>query len=182
MPKTDVIDVIQAQHQQVARLLTEVAVGTGDALDASFCELRRLIAVHETAEEEIVYPTIRLGDAEGEGNRVADARTAEEKEGIKTLAELEGMEPGSAEFTALFSTFRIAVVSHAEAEESTVFPLLRDSQTPAALRRMARTFELAEKVAPTHPHPHTGTSATSNLITGPALAIMDHVRDAIRKT
>lgn len=180
MPGTDVIDVIKAQHQQVARLLTEVAVGTGDALDASFCDLRRLIAVHETAEEEIVYPTLRLTDAEGK--RVADARAAEEKEGIKILAQLEGMETGSAEFTTLFATFRSAVVAHADAEESTVLPLLRDTQTPAALRRMARMFELAEKLAPTHPHPHTGTSAASNLITGPALAIMDHVRDALQKT
>jgi hemerythrin superfamily protein len=178
MPENDVIDVIRAQHQQVAHLLTEVAVGTGEALDASFCELRRLIAVHETAEQEIVYPTIRLAGAEGK--RVADARTAEEREGIRTLARLEGMKLGSAGFTALFSEFRKAVVSHAEAEESSVLPLLRSGQTPEALRRMARSFELAEKVAPTHAHPHSGTSAASNLITGPALAIMDHVRDALR--
>jgi hemerythrin superfamily protein len=180
MPETDVIEVIKAQHQKVGRLLTEVAVGTGDAVEASFCELRRMIAVHETAEEEIVYPTIRRGGAEGA--RVADARTAEEAEGTKVLAKLEGMKPGSAEFTALFSEFRAAVVSHSEAEESSVLPLLRSGETPEALRRMARMFELAEQAAPTHPHPHTGTSAASNMITGPALAIIDHVRDALRKT
>jgi len=180
MPETDVIDVIKAQHQQVARLLTEVAVATGDALEESFCELRRMIAVHETAEEEIVYPTIRLGGAEGK--RVADARTAEEAEGTKVLAQLEGMKPGSADFSALFSKFRTAVVSHAEAEESSVLPLLRSQETAEALRRMARTFELAEKAAPTHAHPHIGTSAAGNIITGPALAIVDHVRDALRKT
>jgi hemerythrin superfamily protein len=179
MPENDVIDVIKAQHQQVARLLTEVAVGTGNALDESFCELRRMIAVHETAEEEVVYPTIRLSGVEGQ--RVADARTAEEAEGTKVLARLEAMKPGSAEFAELFATFRTAVVSHAEAEESSVLPLLRTGQTPQALRNMARTFELAEKAAPTHAHPHTGTSAASNLVTGPALAIMDHIRDALHK-
>jgi hemerythrin superfamily protein len=180
MPETDVIDVITAQHQEVKRLLTQVVAGSGDALDQSFCELRRMIAVHETAEEEIVYPTIRLAGADGK--RVADARTAEEAEGTKVLARLEGMKPGSAEFTALFGEFRAAVLSHAQAEESSVLPLLRSGQTPEALQKMARTFELAEKAAPTHAHPHAGTGATSHLIAGPALAIMDHVRDALRQT
>ena len=176
--KTDVTKVITTQHQQVKKLLTAVAAGRGDALRTSFDELRRLIAVHETAEEEVVYPALRSSGADGQ--RVADARTAEEAEGTKLLATLEGLEPGSAEFTSVFEQFRAAVLKHAAAEEAEVLPLLRKAHKPDMLANMAKAFEVAEKAAPTHAHPRVGTSATANLIAGPALAIMDHVRDAIR--
>jgi hemerythrin superfamily protein len=177
--KSDVTELIKAQHEEVKKLLTQVASGSGEALEASFCELRRMIAVHETAEEEIVYPAIRSTGEDGK--RIAAARTAEEAEGAKVLAQLEGQTPGSAEFSGLFEDFRKAVLSHAEAEEAEVLPLLRSSQSSDTLARMATAFEIAEKAAPTHAHPHAGTSAAANMIVGPALAIMDHVRDAIRK-
>jgi hemerythrin superfamily protein len=177
---TDVIEVVKTQHQEVKRLLSRVAAGAGDSLEESFCELRRMIAVHETAEEEIVYPALRSTGEEGK--RVADARTAEEAEGTKVLAKLEGLTPGTAEFSKLFEEFRVAVLHHAESEEAEVFPILRSSQKPEMLQKMAEAFEVAEKAAPTHAHPHSGTSAVSNLIAGPALAIMDHVRDALHKS
>lgn len=175
----DVIGVVNEQHNQIKKLLTQVAADRGEALESSFCDLRRLIAVHETAEEEIIYPALRsTGD---EGKRLADARTAEEAEGTKLLAKLERSSPGSAEFSQMFEEFRTAVLKHATAEETQVLPLLRSTQKPDKLKKMAKAFEAAEKAAPTHAHPHAGTSATANLIAGPALSIMDHVRDAIRQ-
>ena len=176
---SDVVELLASQHQQVKILLSRVASSpTGDTADESFCELRRMIAVHETAEEEIVYPAVR---ATGEdGRRVAEARTAEEAEGTAVLAKLEKMTPGSAEFSRMFEDFRKAVLKHAEAEEAEVFPILR--KQPADKREnMAKAFAYAEKVAPTHAHPHTGTSATAKLVAGPALAIIDRVRDALQK-
>lgn len=171
------IELIEAQHERVKKLLTEVATGRGEAPEASFCELRRMLAVHETAEEEIVYPALRAtGDA---GRTLANARTAEEAEATKTLAKLEEMTTEGADFARTFEEFRAAVLQHATAEEQEVLPELRRTQKPEALAKMATAFELAEKAAPTHAHPNAGTSATSHLIAGPALAIMDHVRDAL---
>jgi len=89
------------------------------------------------------------------------------------------MTPGTVEFAGLFEQFRGAVPRHAQAEEAEVLPILRRTQTPGALQKMAKAFELAEKVAPSHAHPHAGTGALSNMVAGPALAIMDRVRDAI---
>ena len=177
---TDVVDLIKAQHQQVKSLLTRVAAGSGTGREESFCDLRRMIVVHETAEEEVVYPALRASGAEGQ--RVAEARTAEEQEGTEVLSKLEKLDTGGTEFTTLFTKFRNAVLQHAEAEEATVLPLLRSTQTPENLHKMASAFELAEKAAPTHAHPHSGTSAVSNLVTGPAVAMMDRVRDALRKS
>jgi hemerythrin superfamily protein len=176
---SNVIEMIETQHEQVKKLLTEVTTARGDALEASFCELRRMLAVHETAEEEIVYPALRAsGDA---GRAMADARTGEEAEATKMLARLEEMTPRSPDFPQAFEELRTAVLRHATAEEDEVLPELRRTQKPQGLAKMAKAFELAEKAAPTHPHPHAGTSAASHLIAGPALAIMDHVRDALHK-
>ncbi len=175
--KTDVTALIESQHQAVKRLLTAVTNAKGAAQEDEFCELRRMIAVHETAEEEVVYPV--LGAASEKAKGVVADRKAEEAEGIKVLAQLEALTVGSAEFTTLFAKFRSAVLEHAQAEETHVLPLLRATQTPGTLQRMAEEFQLAEKAAPTHPHPHTGTSATAHVVTGPALAIMDRVRDAL---
>jgi len=171
--------VLETQHEKVKKLLTEVATSHGEAREANFCELRRMIAVHETAEEEIIYPALRSTGEEGK--QVAEARTSEEAEGTKVLARLENMGPASAEFSELFGQFQTAVLEHAEAEETQVIPILQRTQKPASLQKMAKAFEVAEKAAPTHPHPHAGTGAASNIIAGPAVAIMDHVRDALHK-
>jgi len=181
MPKStspDVVEVLKTQHEKVKNLLAEVATSEGEAREATFCELRRMIAVHETAEEEIIYPALRSTGQEGK--QVAEARTSEEAEGTEVLARLENMSPAGAEFSELFGQFRTAVLNHAEAEETQVIPILQRTQKPEALRKMAKAFAVAEKAAPTHPHPHAGTGA-ANIIAGPAVAIMDHVRDALHK-
>jgi hemerythrin superfamily protein len=149
-----VIDTLHSQHAQVKALLTKVGSG-GDGVADAFCELRRMVAVHETAEEQIVYPALRATGAEA--TRVVEARMTEEAEGVEVLTELEGLEVGSAEFAKLFETFHHAVLDHASAEEREVFPLLASTQTPERLREMARGFDTAEAAAPAHTHPHTGS-------------------------
>jgi hemerythrin superfamily protein len=176
---SDVVEVIEAQHRQVKALLERVAAASGPGLEESFCDLRRTIVVHETAEEEVVYPMLRASG--GEGQRVAAVRAAEEREGTEALTKLEKMQLGSAAFATVFDQFRTAVLNHAAAEEATVVPLLRSTQSRDTLHRMASAFELAERVAPAHAHPQTGTSATSHVVTGPAIAMIDRVRDALRK-
>ena len=177
---TDVVTLIRAQHEQVKGLLTRVATGSGSDLESAFCDLRRMIVVHETAEEEVVYPALRATGAEGQ--RITEERTKEEQHGTEVLSKLEDMDVGSGEFSNLYEQFRTAVLNHAEAEEATVLPLIERTQSKEQRRKMASAFELAEKAAPTHAHPHTGTSAVSNMVTGPAVAMMDRVRDALRKS
>ena len=174
----DVTQVVLQQHEQIKSLFSRLGAATGDSGEEDFCEVRRLLAVHETAEEEVIYPALRsIGD---QGNKVADARTAEEREGKQVLADLEKEQIGSQGFQQTFEKLRTAVLAHAEHEEQEVLPLLRSNYDDAKRQQMGKMFELAEQAAPTHPHPHGPTSATGNIIIGPAVAIMDRVRDAIR--
>ena len=111
----------------------------------------RLLAVHETAEEMVIYPWI-LFDRATKVNASLDARTDEEDQSKKELTELEKLDLDSAEFASRFKAFRAAVESHAENEEREVFPLLEKSTDETQRKRMAAALTVAEGIAPTHPH------------------------------
>ena len=113
-------------------------------------ELRALLAVHETAEEEIVHPVARRTLANGDA--VVRMRLHEENEAKKVLGELEKLDVGSSEFEAKLTQLRDAVLAHAESEEKEEFDKLGQELEPKELQRMRKAAELAEAVAPTRPH------------------------------
>ena len=173
----DAVRFLRDQHDTVRELFARVASSTGDQRRETFEPLVRLLAVHETAEEMVVYPTIRRTS---EGEAIAEARLQEEDEAKKQLAELEKLDVSSAEFDTLFATIRAAVESHAEAEEREVFPLLERITDDEQLQRLGSALRAAEGMAPTHPHKTAPESATGNMLMGPFVAIVDRVRDALR--
>jgi hemerythrin superfamily protein len=170
------VAVIAEQHVELRRLMDSVAAGTADQASQSFDQLVRLMAVHETAEEMVVYPAIRkMGE---QGRRIADARSVEEDVAKRVLAKLEGMDRTSSEFQLAFLEFRADVEGHAASEEAEVFPLLakvRDDEPT-----MRKVFMLVEQLAPTHAHRLAPESALGNLLVGPFVSIVDRTRDAIR--
>jgi hemerythrin superfamily protein len=176
--KIDAVDFLLDQHAQIRMLFEAVATTAGDQRREAFESLVRLLAVHETAEEIVVYPSIRLAGEEGQ--RTADARLAEEDEAKKLLVDLEKLDIDSANFEQLFLRIRAAVEAHASAEEDTVFPVLEQLNDPEQLQRMASALEVAQRMAPTHPHKTAPESATGNLLVGPFVGMVDRVRDALR--
>ncbi|WP_433618189.1 hemerythrin domain-containing protein [Dactylosporangium sp. CA-139114] len=177
----DVVDVLKNQHAEIKVLFNRLAGAQGDQRRALFFDLVRLLAVHESAEEQIVHPEARraLGDR---GDQVVDARLHEESEAKQVLSELYDLGVDHPEFDERLSAFAADVIEHATREEAEEFEQLRRTVEPEKLRRMASVFEAAEKLAPTRPHPATGESATANLLAGPPIAVFDKIRDALRRT
>jgi hemerythrin superfamily protein len=174
----DVIQFLLSQHQQIRAMLDGVLSSTGEARQRAFDDVRELLARHETAEEMIVRPLTRKAP---NGAQVADGRMAEENEAKQVLADLEKMDVDSPAFTATFTEFRQSVLAHADAEEIQEFPLLRQAGDEDALMKARRAVEMAEKMAPTHPHPSAKTSAM-NYVAGPFAAMLDRARDAFSKS
>ncbi|MQY27787.1 hemerythrin domain-containing protein [Nocardia aurantia] len=174
---TDVVDLLLRQHRQVEDLLEQIPAARGKAKQERFRELVRLLAIHESAEEQFVHPAARRTTA---GHAVVDRRLAEEKAAKHVLAELHDLGVDHADFDEKFGAFANSVRAHAENEENEEFPALRAANSPEELHRMAERVEMAEKLAPTRPHPNAGESATANLLTGPPLAVFDRIRDALR--
>jgi hemerythrin superfamily protein len=174
----NVVDMLRRQHEEIRQLFSRVEKANGAARGEAFEQLRCLLAVHETAEEEIVHPFARR--TIGNGERIIDARLKEEKEAKELLRELEKIGTDSAEFEPLFARLRKAVESHAEHEEDVEFPELVTKGTPEQLRGMAAAVKAAEAIAPTHPHPGIESPAKHATL-GPVVAVIDRTRDAIRR-
>jgi hypothetical protein len=107
---------------------------------------------------------------------------AEEDEATAKLAELEELTPDGDGFDVKLAAFAREVLAHAEAEEQELFPILEADCDAAQLERMGHAIERAEKLAPTHAHPHGPTSAVGNYLVGPFVAMVDKVRDALHDT
>jgi hemerythrin superfamily protein len=172
----DVVDFLVGQHNQIKSLFAETLDHSGKEREKAFIELRRLLAVHETAEEEIVHP--RAKRKIPDGDKVVSARLQEEQEAKTVLSELEDLDIDADEFTKKLSKLRDAVLEHADHEEKEEFSKLEEELDDKELERMGRAAKLAESTAPTRPHPGV-ESQPANLMAGPFAAMVDRSRDAI---
>lgn len=172
----DMVDFLVGQHQQIKSLFAETLSASGKERERAYFQLRRLLAVHETAEEEIVHPRAKRKIVDGAA--VVGKRLEEEHEAKTVLQQLEKLAAHSEEFTRRLTELRDAVVEHAEHEEADEFAKLDQQLSGDELDRMGRAAKLAEAIAPTRPHPGVG-SQVANLAAGPFAAMLDRARDAI---
>jgi len=152
-----------------------VLAAKGQQRAEAFRQLRRTLAVHETAEEEIVHPAARSLPG---GDAVVAARLKEENAAKTALVELEKLDIDSNEFTTKFRKLQTDVLAHAESEEKLEFDQLSTRLDPPRLQRMQKAVAFAESVAPTRPHPGV-ESATTNMLAGPFASMVDRARDAL---
>jgi len=139
-------------------------------------DLRRLLAVHETAEELVVHPRARQGLSDGPD--VVETRLREERQAKRALARLETMQLESAQFAAALAQLRTDVLAHAESEEAEEFAQLRVELDDDELAAIRRAVESAERLAPTRPQAGM-ESVTANRIVGPFATMLDRARDAL---
>lgn len=172
----DVVTFLKEQHEQIKAAFKQVTTSTGKDREDAFFALRRLLAVHETAEEQIVHPAAR-GALPG-GNSIVEARLSEENEAKKVLSELEKLDVNMIEFETKLSGLASSVIAHAEAEERYEFEPLADRLDQSRLERMRKAVSFAERVAPTRPHAGV-ESATANMLVGPFASMLDRARDAL---
>jgi hypothetical protein len=174
----DVVEFLIGQHMQIRDLFTEVQTSTGHARRDAFERLVTLLAVHETAEEQLIHPLVRTG-VDGGGD-IVDDRLAEERAAKEMLAKLEDLGPDAAEFPSLLAELRTSVLTHAHNEEAYEFRYLRREVAVAQLQPLVSMVRAAEAVAPTHPHPGV-ESATANTVAGPVVSLFDRTKDIVRK-
>jgi hypothetical protein len=176
----DVVGFLKNQHDEIKRLFAETldATQTGSR-EKLFFELRRLLAVHETGEEMVVHPLARRSIAFGEG--IVDARLEEENAAKHHLVSIEKMDVGSTEFIQALGELQSAVLEHARHEEVEEFTKLHEDLDVSDLKRAATMVRMAERMAPTHPHPGMEL-ATVNMAVGPFAALLDRARDALKNT
>lgn len=174
----DVVALLMRQHGDIRNLFDEVEAAEGEERRDAFRRLVRLLAVHETAEEEVVHPFARKGFPGGE--QVVKDRLAEEKAAKETLAALDEMDTDDPRFMPKLMKLRKEVQEHARAEERYEFIHIRRSTDVAGLATMAKAIKAAEAMAPTRPHPGVESGA-KNVALGPVAALMDRTADTVRR-
>lgn len=172
----DAVDLLLAQHARIEEQFRVVRESTGTTRRDEFHELVRLLAVHETIEEELVHPLARRTIDAGED--VVDARLEEERDAKVLLVQLSKMDTDHEQFLPSLDAYRAVVLMHATREERYEFTHLRARVPAAQLAALVPALRAAEALAPTRPHP-SAQSAPANLLAGP-LAVLDRVRDLVR--
>ncbi|MET7905050.1 hemerythrin domain-containing protein [Streptomyces sp. NPDC005355] len=176
--QNDVVALLTRQHGDIRTLFDEVERTTGDDQRDAFRRLVRLLAVHETAEEEVVHPVVRRSFDGGE--HMVEDRLREENQAKEKLSRLDEMGTDDPQFLSILLQLRGEVMEHARSEERYEFVQLRRRIDPRQLATMANAVKAAETLAPTHPHPGVETAA-KNIALGPMAAMIDRTRDTVRK-
>ena len=176
---TDVIDLLLVQHAQIEELFVLAIGAEGPAKRDAFDDLVHLLAVHETAEEEVLHPLARGLPSAG-GDAMVEDRLAEERQAKEMLTALIDGGVDADGFDDALLLLRDTVLMHARHEERYEFPHLRQHVPADRLVLLAGAVRAAEAVAPTRPHPGA-ESATANALLGAPLAVIDRVRDAVRR-
>ncbi|MFE9053598.1 hemerythrin domain-containing protein [Streptomyces mutabilis] len=174
----DVVALLMRQHGDIRNLFDEVEATQGEERRNAFRRLVRLLAVHETAEEEVLHPFARKSFPGGE--QVVKERLAEEKAAKETLAALDELDTDDPKFMPQLLKLRKDVQAHARAEERYEFTHIRRSADATDLAAMAKAVKAAEAMAPTRPHPGVESGA-KNMALGPVAALMDRTKDAVRR-
>ena len=175
-----VVDLLQRDHEHVKALLDQLTSSPPEGRHDLFSQLVVELVRHEVAEEVVVYPAIRSDVPDGSAE--VKPRLREQSEAEEKLAKMEKLDPTTPEFASELAELRSAVLAHVQAEEESVFPLLRAVEDDDKLMEMGAKYERAKSGAPTHPHPHAPDTPPGNKILGPIAARFDKARDAARKS
>jgi hemerythrin superfamily protein len=145
--------VIGPQHERVKALLAAVGQQTGGKRATAFYQLRLLLALHETAEEQVIHPQVqRLLEFR---ERAFLDRIAEEQTAAQAIRALEGLDVDSDQFNASFGPLAASVTEHAAAEESDEWPALRQISDPVIITGMLAEMRAAAELTqdPSAPGP-----------------------------
>jgi hemerythrin-like domain-containing protein len=182
----DVFEVLEADHADVKGMLTVLAESPGHAVQDDVLQTARQDVVdylvmdssrHEAAEEQYFWPTVR--ERVPNGNELADKAISQETKAKEILAKLDKASSRGKEFDDLIVEFIPAARQHIAFEENRVWPSLRESLSPAESEELGEKIQRAEQKGPTRPHPHTPPSPGILKTAGPAVALIDRLRDAI---
>lgn len=179
MAQRDVIDLIQADHQEFRTLFDSIDTIPPDQREDLFRTLVAELARHEAAEEALVHRALR--DDVPDGESVAEQVLEEESGAERLLADMEKMDPTSSDFLDAFIRLRDDVIGHADHEEREEHPRLREQLDEQQLRDMADKWERLKDMGPTRPHPRTPQSPEVRGAVGPIAGVFDRARDRARQ-
>jgi hemerythrin superfamily protein len=174
----DVLDLLMQEHREVEALLDQISQPeqNPDSRDIADRVIAMLVK-HSVAEEMYVYPV--MAEYLENGPEEVDHDKGEHQELEELLKQLEGLSPEEDGFAQCVSRIQAVLADHISDEEDEQFPKLRAAVPAEKLQELRGKVEMAEKVAPTRPHPEAPHSELFHKIVGPGVGMVDRLRDAL---
>lgn len=174
----DVLDLLMQEHREVEALLDQIIQPeqNPDSRDTADRVIAMLVK-HSVAEEMYVYPVMEQYLPNGKQDVEHDKQEHQELEEL--LKALEGLAPEEDGFAQCVSKIQEVLNDHVHDEEDEQFPRLREAVPADTLVDLRGKVEMAEKVAPTRPHPEAPHSELFHKVVGPGVGMVDRLRDAL---
>lgn len=160
----DAFTALEADHRRAESLLTALRTAPRSERTATLAQLNRLVGDYAAAEQSIVFPELRRGDA-------VVPETGQSERALSRLqgrfADLLQMSPDTPAWEAAFHDLDVALREHFRREGSELFPAARKALPPETLQRLGtRLAEQRAAAAPVGeagiaPGPATTASAVS---------------------
>jgi hemerythrin-like domain-containing protein len=152
---TDVLKILQEDHDNVRRMLSELASTSDRAVktrEKLFDAIEREVKIHTALEEEIFYPAFHEVLTKKEQEHLYFEALEEHHVVDMVLPEAEDTEAGTPVFAAKAKVLKDLIEHHADEEEQEMFPTARqlmDEDTREALGQQvaARREELEREMA-----------------------------------
>ena len=179
--RADAIELLTSDHREVEQLFHQYEAAGNDAGVAKYAADKIIteLSVHAAVEEQILYPLMRKADPD---QSVLVDHSLEEHQEVKTLLDkVDGRDANEPEIRQIFAKIKSAVEEHVSEEEGKLFPALRSQVKQDELMQLGEKMAKAKEMAPTHPHPNAPNTPPGNLMLGPVAAMVDKVRDFLRK-
>ena len=183
----DVFTVLGQDHAEVKQMLDKLENGPtriGGASASQLQDREQLVQTliiaeskHEAVEEEFFWPVVQ--DLSGDGAQLAGQGTHQEQEAKAVLHRLDGLDPADDEFEELVAAIINDGRAHIAFEEEKVWPRLRETLNSSGADKLGMQLLRAKDSAPTRPHPQVPPRPGVLKAGGPAVAIIDRLRDAV---
>jgi hemerythrin superfamily protein len=177
---TSALDLIAQDHRSVEELFQRYETSQDPEERTQIVhKVIHDLAVHGEVEELLFYPRVRK--AVPEGDRLVEEALHEHLEMKQTLNELDSMTADDVGFDDRMRQLMNEVRHHVAEEENEIFPTVRLAVSQEDLAALGQRLERAKSFVPTRPHPRAPTSPAGKAVAAPGAALIDRIRDAIRK-
>ena len=133
----DPFDLLVSDHREITSLLDEMVAAPKEAVARRgklFLMLKRKLAKHAMAEEDVVYPIVRNDSASGDERKHLYDEHADMK---ILLYEIEGLLKSGEDWNGAVMPLRDLIRTHIDEEERTIFPELRREIRKESLPKLA---------------------------------------------
>jgi hemerythrin superfamily protein len=176
------VQLIRHDHQHLERLFRHmeqvISSENTRGIAAALRDITRELSIHAAIEEQFLYPALRAGRPESDV-----LYAVEEHHAVKAvLSELQAMPPADSRFASKVRLLIHNAREHIEEEESELLPAIEKTLSPDQLRELGGALANAKLLSPTRPHLRAPELPPGNLVLGPAVGMIDRMRDGVRDT